>query len=444
MKRKTTSLLATLLCLIMAASLVPIPTAFAAESPQAPPRIAAPAAILMDFETGEILFERDAHTLRAPASMTKAMTAFVIYEEIEAGRLALDTRVRVNSTAARVSTDENMQGSRLPLRHNSYITVDTMLHLIMLPSSNGACVAMAYRISGSEAAFAERMNQSARAIGMTAYFTNSHGALPHYTTAYSMGILLREFIYRYPDILRVTSAESVMFGGVNRLNTNLLIRQSDFYFRYADGFRTGTTREAGFCLASTAYRDGRRVVSVVMGANNNQERYGDSIALLEWGLQESARRYAERAEAERIEAEREQAEREEAERIDAEREQAERERELAARVTVVLHGEELALDVPARIVNSRVMVPLEVFEAVGAEVNQDGDVITVLVDGGCVIILTVGEYFLVVGDRVIEMDAAPMVSDDTVVFPLRFVAEATGYSVRWDEVTRTVFVEEAE
>jgi len=356
--------------------------------------------------------------------MTKAMTAFVIYEEIEAGRLTLDTRVRVNSAAARVSTDENMQGSRLPLAHNTYITVDTMLHLIMLPSSNGACVAMAYRISGSEAAFAERMNQSARAIGMTSYFTNSHGALPHYTNVYSMGILLREFIYKYPDILRVTSAESVMFGGANRLNTNLLVRPGDFFFRYADGFRTGTTREAGFCLASTAYRDGRRVIAVVMGAGNNQERYGDSIALLEWGLQESARRYAEREEATRV--------------------QAERERELAAKVSVVLNGEELALSVPARIVNNRVMVPLEVFEAVGAQVNQYGDTITVLAGDGCVIVFTIGEYALIVNDETVQMDAPPSAAYDTVIFPLRFVAEATGYSVRWDGALRTVFVEKAE
>jgi len=230
--------------------------------------------------------------------MTKAMTAFVVYEEIEAGNLALDTLIPISSNAAIISADINIQGATLPLQAGSYISVDTLLHLMMLPSSNGACVAIAEFISGSEEAFAQRMNDSARAIGMTAYFTNAHGALPHYTTAYSIGILVRELILRYPDILRITSATQMAFGGATRNNTNLLMRNGDFYFPYADGFRTGTTREAGFCLVSTAERDGHRVIAVVMGARNNQERYGDSITLLEYGLNEAAQRAANKRVAE--------------------------------------------------------------------------------------------------------------------------------------------------
>ena len=259
------------------------------------PWTASPAVIVMDFETMEILYERDAHTLRVPASMTKLVSALVIYQEIAAGNLTLDTVVRVGSSAHNISMDNNMQGSRLPLEEGIYLTVDTMLHLMMLPSSNGACVAMAYHIAGNEAAFAEKMNQAAKELGGRAYFTNSHGALPHYTTAFTIALLIRESIYSHPDILRVTSAVSMYDRGTVRNNTNLLIRpESEFFFPYADGFRTGTTVEAGFCLASTAYRDGRRVIVVVMGARNNDERYGDSIVLLEWGLEESARRYAQR------------------------------------------------------------------------------------------------------------------------------------------------------
>ena len=252
------------------------------------PNISAQAAVVMDFDTGEILFARDPHGRRAPASMTKSMTAFIIYEEIAAGRLSLDTMVPVSANAARVSSDSNMQGAPLPIPAGTYISVDTMLHLIMLPSSNGACVAMAEHISGTEAAFADRMNEVARSIGMFSEFTNSHGALNHYTNAYSMAVLLRTFIERHPDILRVTSANHVMFQGVRRNNTNLFMTTSPF--PGVDGFRTGTTREAGFCLAATAYRDGRRIITIVMNAPNNDARYNDSRTLLNFGFAEAERR----------------------------------------------------------------------------------------------------------------------------------------------------------
>jgi len=379
------------------------------------PRISSSSAIVMDFETGEVLFERNAHVLRAPASMTKAMTAFVVYEEIEAGNLNLDTMVPVSANAARISSDTNMQGAPFPLRAGSYISVDMMLHLMMLPSSNGACVAMAEYISGSEAAFAVRMNESARAIGMTAYFTNAHGALPHDTTAYSIGVLVREFIARYPDILRITGATHVDFGGSARNNTNLLVRPSEFTFRYADGFRTGTTREAGFCLSSTAYRNGRRVVVVTMGGANNQDRYGDSRALLEWGLTESLRRYNER------------------------------QREIESRISVVLEGEQIEFDVQPQIVNNRVMVPMrDIFEALGATVGmttEDGvRVIRAVSADGHEITLAIGEYVVSVDGAEYVMDVAPMMVDGATLVPLRLVAEALDRAAAWDRDTRTAYI----
>jgi len=159
--------------------LIPPTTAAAA------PNISAAAAVVMDFETGDILFQRDAYSSRVPASMTKAMTAFVVFEEIGRGNLTLDTLIRISPNAARISADPNMQGARFPLQSGSYHSVDTLLHLALLPSANGACVAFAEHISGTEALFAARMNESAHAIGMYSNFTNSHGALPHRTNAYS-------------------------------------------------------------------------------------------------------------------------------------------------------------------------------------------------------------------------------------------------------------------
>lgn len=254
----------------------------------AQPTVLAPAAIALDFYTGEILFERNAHVLRPPASMTKAMTAFVVYEEIERGNITLETTMPVSAHASRVSNSAALQGNPLFLPQGIYISVDTLLHLMMLPSSNGACVVVAEFISGSEQAFVQRMNESAAAIGMTAEFTNVHGALPHYTNAYSMALLVRTFIQRYPDILRVTSARTMNFNNSRFSNTNLLF--STFPYAGADGFRTGTTREAGFCLAATAERDGRRIITVVMGNTNNDGRYGDSRRLLDFGFAEAQRR----------------------------------------------------------------------------------------------------------------------------------------------------------
>jgi len=412
MKRKITMVMVSIT--MLAALLAPMAVTAAATDV---PWISAPAAIVLDYETSEVLWARGEHDLRVPASMTKLVSAFVIYEEIAAGNLALDTMVRVSRNAYRISVDANMQGSTLPMREGVYRSVDDMLHLMMLPSSNGACVAMADHISGSEAAFAYRMNAVAQRVGGRAYFNNAHGALPHYTTAYTMAKIVREFIYEAPDILRITSAASMNDAGTTRSNTNLLVRSgSDFFYRYADGFRTGTTTEAGFCLASTAYRDGRRVIVIVMGARNNNERYGDSIALLEWGLQESARRYAERY--------------------------AEMQRELAERITLVADGEEVTLQAPARMVNDRVMTSKDIFTVLGADAEWDeaNQTITAATEDGDTIIFTIGSYFVLVGEQVVELDVAPEMVNDLPHIPTRAVAEAMGRTVQWDGETRTVYV----
>ena len=306
--------------------------------------VTARAAIAMDFETGEILFQRDVHTPRVPASMTKAMTAFVVYEEMERGNLTMDTLVTISANASRIASDANMQGAPFPLAAGSRHTVDTLLHLSMLPSSNGANVALAEHISGSEAAFAQRMNESAAAIGMYSRFTNAHGALPHYTTAYSLALLTRQFITRYPDILRITGAATMDFQGRTVNNTNLLF--STFAYAGADGFRTGTTREAGFCLIATAYRDGRRTITVVMNAPDNPGRYGDTQRLLDFGFAEAARRAAER-------------------------------------ITVTINGVPVQFDVPPQTVDGRVMVPVRtIAEALGKRVLWNPQTNTVEITGG--------------------------------------------------------------
>jgi len=251
-----------------------------------PPDINSQAAIVIDFDTGDVLFEKDAHAAKVPASLTKIMTTFIVYEEIENGNLALDTLIPISDYASEQYTSPNMEGN--PLVNGSFHSLDTLLHLIMVPSSNGACVAVAEYISGSEDAFVSRMNDTAKGLGLFSDFKNPHGVYAHDTNAYSMGMLVRELILRYPDVLRITSSRSIQFGGRTVLNTNLLYTR--FPYAYADGFKTGTSSEAGFCLSSTAMRAGKRIVAVVMGAPDDEVRYEDSRVLLEYGFDETKRR----------------------------------------------------------------------------------------------------------------------------------------------------------
>ena len=171
-----------------------------AATPPTPPNITADSAIVMDYDTGEVLYEKDADTMRVPAYMTKVMTAYIIFEELEAGNLTLDTMVPVSNTNADRSSSSNYPAI-VPLPYGQSQSVDTLLKLILIPSASASCIAMADYISGSEAAFVQRMNETAQRLGMTAEYENCHGAHVHYLTARSQAILVREFIRRFPQIL---------------------------------------------------------------------------------------------------------------------------------------------------------------------------------------------------------------------------------------------------
>jgi len=150
----------------------------------------------MDFYTGEILYERNMEQRWIPASMTKSMTAFIVYQEIEAGNLTLDTEIRVSAGASRFSNRRSVPGTFVPLPSGGLVTVETLLRLMMIPSGNAAAVVFAEHISGTEENFVIRMNETAAEMGMYTEFTNSHGAFVHYSNAYSTAILVREFIMR--------------------------------------------------------------------------------------------------------------------------------------------------------------------------------------------------------------------------------------------------------
>ena len=143
---------------------------------------------------------------------------------------------------------------------------------------------MAEYISGSEGAFVQRMNETAKRLGMTAEYENSHGAHVHYLTARSQATLVREFIHRFPQILDYTSLTGVSFNGKWYPNTNKLLPGLDYAYDGVDGFKTGTISAAGYCLSATAVKNGRRIISVVMKSSNDKTRHTDSATLLDYGF----------------------------------------------------------------------------------------------------------------------------------------------------------------
>jgi len=219
--------------------------------------------------------------------MSKVMTAFIIYEQIAAGRLSLGSSIPISAHARALSNNGVLAGSQFAMAPGDH-TVETLLRLIMLPSSNAACIAMAEYISGSESAFVALMNSTAHSYGLNANFVNPHGASRssyNHITAHSMAMLVRTFIQRHPDILRIASMSSMNYNGGTQNQTNLLIRSGAFQYGGADGFKTGTTAEAGACLSSTAFWNGKRIIVVTMNASNtDNQRYHDSRALLDYGF----------------------------------------------------------------------------------------------------------------------------------------------------------------
>lgn len=254
-----------------------------AATPPTPPNITADSAIVMDYDTGEVLYEKDADTMRVPASMTKVMTAYIIFEELEAGNLTLDIMVPVSNTNADRSRSSSYP-AMVPLPYGKSQSVDTLLKLILIPSASASCIVMADYISGSEAAFVQRMNETAKRLGMTAEYENSHGAHVHYLTARSQAILVREFISRFPQVLEYTSMTGVTFNGKYYPNTNKLLPGLDYAYDGVDGFKTGTISAAGYCLSATAVKNGRRIISVVMHADDDKTRHTDTTALLDYGF----------------------------------------------------------------------------------------------------------------------------------------------------------------
>ncbi len=247
--------------------------------------ISAPSALLMEKTTGNVLYEKEADVQRAPASVTKIMTMLLIFDALADGKIGLEDEVTVSERAA------SMGGSQVFLEAGEKQTVDTMLKCIAVASANDACVAMAEHISGSEEAFVKAMNERAKGLGMEhTSFVNCNGldAEGHMTTARDIAKMSRELIVKYPKIrdysmiwmdhiVHTTRKGSSDFG---LSNTNKLVRM----YEYATGLKTGSTGNAKFCVSATAEKNGMEMIAVVLGAETSKERFGDAVALLNYGF----------------------------------------------------------------------------------------------------------------------------------------------------------------
>jgi D-alanyl-D-alanine carboxypeptidase (penicillin-binding protein 5/6) len=245
-------------------------------TPQAP-KINATSYILIDFNTGTILAEQDIDVRVEPASLTKLMTAYVIFDALEEGFIQLDELVNVSEKAWRTP------GSRMFIEVGSDVPLESLLRGMIIQSGNDASVALAEHLAGSEEAFASIMNYQAGILGMeNSFFENSTGLTGsnHYVTARDIATLAAALIRDFPDFYSIYSERSYTYNGISQGNRNTLLARDSS----VDGLKTGYTDAAGFCLVTSAVRDNTRLITAVFGTNSTNARAEGSQVLLNYGF----------------------------------------------------------------------------------------------------------------------------------------------------------------
>lgn len=236
-------------------------------------------AVLMDAYTGKILYQKEPYKQLAPASVTKVMTMLVALDALHKGKVKWEDRVATSEAAW------EMGGSEIWLEPGESMTFREMMIAISVGSANDACVAVAEHIAGSEQAYVALINDQAKALGCkNTHFVNVHGlpAKDHYTSAYDMVLICREAL-KYPEMLQLTAIKhyNELRGGKTKLdNTNKLL----WWYDGADGFKTGWTTEANYCLASTAKRGDLRLICCVLGVPDVRGHFRETTKLFNWGF----------------------------------------------------------------------------------------------------------------------------------------------------------------
>lgn len=242
-----------------------------------PPRVSAKAYILIDHNSGYVLAEHNADKRIEPASLTKLMTAYVVFYEIERGGISLDDEVKISEKAWR------MRGSRMFIKVNSFVTVKELLKGLIIQSGNDASVALAEHVANNESSFVELMNQHAARLNMTAtHFNNSTGwpDKNHYTTARDLAKLTRAMINDFPKHYATYKEKKYTYNNIRQYNRNRLLWLDE----RVDGLKTGHTDAAGYCLISSAKQNDMRLISVVTGTERDAARISASRKLLNYGF----------------------------------------------------------------------------------------------------------------------------------------------------------------
>ena len=273
------------LCLIILGTTFGFPQPSCADETTGGILLTCPSAILMEASTKSVIYEKAPDERRSPASITKIMTAILIFDAIEAGKISLEDEVVTSAYA------KSMGGSQVYLEEGEKQTVDTLIKCIMVSSGNDASVAMAEYIAGSESSFVQMMNERAASLGMeNTHFEDCCGLTDsdnHYTTARDIALMAQELITRYPqiksyttiwmeNITHVTMQGSKEFG---LANTNKLLKQ----YPYTTGLKTGSTNKAKYCVCATANKDGVELIAVIMGCPNYKDRFTEAQSLLQFG-----------------------------------------------------------------------------------------------------------------------------------------------------------------
>lgn len=274
MKKTASILTALLLCFLLAAPAA----ALDAQDPSAP-EVAAPSAVLIERETGTVLYAKGETERRPPASVTKVMTLLLIAEAVDSGELALDDMVTASERAA------SMGGSQIWLEVGEQLSVSDMIKCVAVVSANDCAVALAEHLCGSEAAFVERMNRRAEELGLeNTQFTNCTGLFDdtaHYTCALDIAVMSRELLgHEWIKDYTTIWMDSVRDGASELTNTNKLVR----YYEGCTGLKTGYTSTAMYCLSASAERDGTEYIAVIMHAESIESRNKDASALLDYGF----------------------------------------------------------------------------------------------------------------------------------------------------------------
>ena len=247
---------------------IPIPSA---------PQVDARSYILVDYQTDKVLAAKEATARMEPASLTKLMTAYIVFQELAAGKLKLEDMVTVSEHAWR------SEGSRTFIELGKPVSVQDLILGMIVQSGNDATIALAERIAGTEDTFAQLMNSTAKRLNMVGtHFENSSG-LPspqHYTTARDMSLLANAMIRDFPQYYKYYSIHEFEHNGIKQQNRNGLLEKDPS----VDGLKTGHTESAGFCLVTSSHREGMRLVSVVLGSTSMKGRENASAALLSYGF----------------------------------------------------------------------------------------------------------------------------------------------------------------